>query len=189
MAKATVLRLRRGTSADHTTFIGAQSEVTHNTTTGRLHLHDGTIAGGIPLARLDEIPSGGGTVTSVGLTVPTGLTVANSPVTVSGTIAVTYASGYQGFTATEATKLAGIADGATANSPNATLLARANHTGTQAISTITNLQTTLDGKAGTATATGSVNGLMSSTDKQKLDSITVSDLMLLGGTLDYGTIV
>lgn len=43
-------------------------------------------------------------------------------------------------------KLDGIASGATANSPDATLLARANHTGTQAISTISGLQGALDGK-------------------------------------------
>jgi hypothetical protein len=47
----------------------------------------------------------------------------------------------------QVTKLAGIATSATANSSDATLLARANHTGTQAISTIVNLQTSLDGKA------------------------------------------
>ena len=37
---------------------------------------------------------GGGTVTSVGLTMPTGFNVGSSPVTSSGTIAVTFASGY-----------------------------------------------------------------------------------------------
>lgn len=37
---------------------------------------------------------GAGTVTSVGLSVPTGLTVSNSPVTSSGTLAVSFASGY-----------------------------------------------------------------------------------------------
>lgn len=43
------------------------------------------------------IPSGdepSGTVTSVGLTVPTGLSVSGSPITSSGTLAVTFASGY-----------------------------------------------------------------------------------------------
>lgn len=43
------------------------------------------------------IPSGDeptGTVTSVGLTMPTGFSVANSPITSSGTLAVTFASGY-----------------------------------------------------------------------------------------------
>ncbi len=51
------------------------------------------------------------------------------------------------ISAADQTKLNGIATGATANSTDATLLNRANHTGTQAISTITNLQTTLDAKA------------------------------------------
>jgi hypothetical protein len=51
---------------------------------------------------------------------------------------------------TDKTKLEGIATNATANSPDATLLARANHTGTQAISTVTGLQTALDSKASTA---------------------------------------
>lgn len=50
------------------------------------------------------------------------------------------------YSATDKTKLAGIAAGATANSPDATLLSRANHTGTQAISTVANLQSTLDSK-------------------------------------------
>jgi hypothetical protein len=43
------------------------------------------------------------------------------------------------------TKLDGIAAGATANSSDATLLARGNHTGTQAFSTITGTPTTLSG--------------------------------------------
>lgn len=45
------------------------------------------------------------------------------------------------YTTAEQTKLGSIASGATANSPDATLLARANHTGTQAASTITGLAT------------------------------------------------
>lgn len=39
-------------------------------------------------------PAGGGTVTSVGMTVPTGLSIAGSPVTGSGTLAVTLTAGY-----------------------------------------------------------------------------------------------
>lgn len=49
------------------------------------------------------------------------------------------------MTAAQFTKLSGIATGATANSADATLLARANHTGTQAWSTITSTPTTLSG--------------------------------------------
>ena len=49
------------------------------------------------------------------------------------------------FTATEKTKLAGIAENATQNMTDADLLSRANHTGTQAASTISDLQTTCEG--------------------------------------------
>ena len=50
------------------------------------------------------------------------------------------------FTAAEKTKLAGVATGATANSTDAALRDRSSHTGAQAISTVTGLQTALDGK-------------------------------------------
>jgi len=47
------------------------------------------------------------------------------------------------------TKLDGIATGATANATDAQLRSRATHTGTQAISTVSGLQTALDGKIST----------------------------------------
>jgi len=66
--------------------------------------------------KLDGIATGAtantGTVTSVAMTVPTGLSVSGSPVTTSGTLGVTYSSGYQGYTTTEASKLSGIEAGA-----------------------------------------------------------------------------
>lgn len=62
--------------------------------------------------KLDGVASGAtantGTVTSVGMSVPTGLVVSGSPVTGSGTLAVTHDAGYQSYTAAEATKLSGI---------------------------------------------------------------------------------
>lgn len=65
------------------------------------------------------------------------------------------------YTATEKTKLAGVAAGATANSSDATLEARANHTGTQAESTVTNLVTDLAAKAPLASPafTGTPTGI------------------------------
>lgn len=72
------------------------------------------------------------------------------------TLAITAASGAAAgsMSAADFTKLAGIATGATVNSADATLLARANHTGSQAISTVTSLQTSLDAKAaGAASST------------------------------------
>jgi hypothetical protein len=42
-----------------------------------------------------DVPTAGlGTVTSVGISVPTGLTVSNSPITSTGTINITFTDGY-----------------------------------------------------------------------------------------------
>lgn len=57
-----------------------------------------------------------GTVTSVAMSVPTGLSVTGA-VTTSGTFTVSYASGYQGYTTAEANKLNGIEAGAQVNLP------------------------------------------------------------------------
>ena len=61
------------------------------------------------------------------------------------------------FTTADETKLDGIATGATANSSDATLLARANHTGTQGVATITGLGTL-------ATQNGTFSGASSGTN-------------------------
>lgn len=123
-----------------------------------------------------------GTVTSVGISVPTGLSVSNTPVTSSGTIALTWTTGYVGYTTAEATKLSGIAAGATANNTDAYLLSRTNHTGAQAISTITNLQTTLDGKIA-STEKGATNGVATLDGSGKLTSSQIPDSLL--GSLSY----
>ena len=46
---STQLKLRRGTTAQHSTFTGAEGEVTVDTTKDTLVVHDGTTAGGHPL--------------------------------------------------------------------------------------------------------------------------------------------
>lgn len=82
------------------------------------------------------------------------------------------------MTATERTKLGGIAANATANSPDATLLARANHTGTQSADTITD---------------GSTNKAYTATEKTKLAGIASgatansSDATLLNRANHTGT--
>jgi len=50
-------------------------------------------SGNLSFASLGDL--GGGTVTSVALSVPTGLAVSGSPITTSGTLAITLASGYE----------------------------------------------------------------------------------------------
>jgi hypothetical protein len=74
------VQLRRGTDTEHSSFTGAEGEVTVDTTNDTLRVHDGTTVGGIRLAKLSE----SGTVTSVGS--GTGLT--GGPITTSGTLSV-----------------------------------------------------------------------------------------------------
>ena len=63
------------------------------------------------------------------------------------------------FTATEKTKLSGVATGATANSSDATLLARANHTGTQSADTVVD---------------GTTNKVFTAANQTKLSGIATS---------------
>ena len=77
------VKLRRGTDTEHSSFTGAEGEVTVDTTNDTLRVHDGTTAGGIRLAKLSEA-GGSGTVTSVDS--GTGLT--GGPVTTTGTLSI-----------------------------------------------------------------------------------------------------
>lgn len=87
-----------------------------NATTGAAGLMSAT-----DKSKLDGVASGAtantGTVTSVGLSAPTGLSVSGSPVTASGSLTLAWSAGYQGYTTTEASKLAGIAAGANVVGP------------------------------------------------------------------------
>jgi hypothetical protein len=70
--------------------------------------------------------------------------------TVTASLSGTASSATTLAAGSDRTKLDGVAAGATANSSDATLLSRANHTGAQAIGTVTGLQAALDAKAPTA---------------------------------------
>jgi hypothetical protein len=50
---ATQLQMRRGTQSEHSSFTGAEGEVSVNTTNDSLHVHDGSTASGFELARAD----------------------------------------------------------------------------------------------------------------------------------------
>ncbi len=49
------VQIRRGTTAEHAAFTGAQGELSYNTTTKRLHSHDGSTVGGAVHALLSEM--------------------------------------------------------------------------------------------------------------------------------------
>ena len=54
---ATQIQFRRGTTAEHSTFTGAVGEVTVDTDKDTAVVHDGSTAGGIPLAKESAIPT------------------------------------------------------------------------------------------------------------------------------------
>ena len=78
----------------------------------------------------------------------------------------------QNFSSNEKAKLAGVEANATANESDAYLLDRANHTGTQAISTVVNLQTELDSKVDKVTGYGLSEEDFTSTEKSKLAGLS-----------------
>ena len=57
---AFALQLRRGTTAEHSTFTGLVGEVTIDTTKDTIVVHDGSTVGGVPLAKASEIGSSEG---------------------------------------------------------------------------------------------------------------------------------
>ena len=50
---ANIIQRRRGTTADHAVFTGAEGEITIDLDKDTVVVHDGTVAGGHPLARED----------------------------------------------------------------------------------------------------------------------------------------
>jgi len=52
---ATELKLRRGTTSQHSSFTGAEAEVTVDTDKETVVVHDGSTAGGFALATEDSV--------------------------------------------------------------------------------------------------------------------------------------
>lgn len=115
------------TISDFSAAVAATAAVTANTAKVTNATHTGDVTGATTLTIADNV------VTNAKLA-----DVATA--TIKGR--VTAATGDpEDLTATQVRTLINVANGATANSPDATLLARANHTGTQAAGTITGLAT------------------------------------------------
>ena len=76
------IKIPRATTAQRTGITPDVGELIYDTTNGGVYKGDGATVGGVALG-------GGGGVTSVAATVPTFLSVSGSPITTSGTLAVT----------------------------------------------------------------------------------------------------
>jgi hypothetical protein len=91
----TIIQHKRGistnwTSSNPTLAVG---EIGYETNTGKFKIGDGASAWSA-LPYFSTSAGGSGTVTSVDLSVPTGLSVSGNPVTTSGTLAISLSAGY-----------------------------------------------------------------------------------------------
>ncbi len=141
---------------------------------------------GIPGPQGDQGPTGPQGLQGIqGPTGPAGTTDYNDLSNKPGN-ATTSADGF--MSSADKTKLDGIASGATANDTDANLKDRANHTGTQAISTVTGLQSALDAKAADNAVVKLAGAQTVAGAKTFSDAAAFSaGLFVNGGTLGYGT--
>lgn len=78
------VQFRRGTTSQHTTFVGAPGELTVDTDKKTVVVHDGVTPGGFPATRLDSV---GGTTTFIGQIISSNTTASSSTTTGAITIA------------------------------------------------------------------------------------------------------
>jgi len=141
------VQIRRGTDAENATFVGAEGELVYTTDTKDLYVHDGSTAGGTVVGSLTGIADDSITFAKIE-EVPANTILGNNTGSSSDILELTTA---------QTRTLLNIADGATANSSDATLLARANHTGTQAASTISDFDTEVANNSAVAANTAKIS--------------------------------
>jgi hypothetical protein len=99
------VQFRRGTTAQHTTFVGAPGEITVDTDKKTVVVHDGITPGGFPATRLDSV---GGTSTFNGPIIVTDTTASSS--TATGAVRITGGLGVGGrITTTQLVETSSIA--------------------------------------------------------------------------------
>ena len=191
---AKLLKLRRGSTSQHSSFTGAEGEVTVDTDKESLVVHNGSQAGGFPLLRQDLSNLVAGTIDSSDIANSSISTskIANDAVTAAKLANTSVSAGsYGSATAIPAITVdaQGRITSASTNTVNTTTnLSTSTATGSVTINSSTGNNATIN------EASGSAAGVMSVTHHNKLDGIATgatnngsgslsSYLPLSGGTL------
>lgn len=156
------VQLRRGTASQNSTFTGAVGELIYTTDTKKLFVHDGSTAGGVEIGAVSSLADDSVTFAKIE-EIPANTILGNNTGSSSDILELSVAQ-------TQA--LLNVANGATANSSDATLLARANHTGTQTASTISDFDTEVANN--TAVAANTAKNSYPSADATKVGFISVT---------------
>jgi hypothetical protein len=177
------VQIRRGTAAENAAFTGQEGELVYTTDTKDLFVHDGSTAGGTPVGSLASIADDSITFAKIE-EIPANTILGNNTGSSSDILELTTA---------QTRTLLNVADGATANSSDATLLARANHTGTQTASTISDFDTEVANNTAVAANTAKVTNATHTGDVTGATALTIANGVVdsdkLSTTLDFGSIV
>jgi hypothetical protein len=132
------VQLRQGTAAENSAFTGAEGELVYTTDTKKLFVHDGSTLGGLEVGAVTGIADDSVTFAKIE-EIPANTILGNNTGSSSDILELSVA---------QTQSLLNVANGATANSSDATLLARANHTGTQTLATISDAGTAASADTG-----------------------------------------
>ena len=141
------VQIRRGTNAENAAFTGQEGELVYTTDTKDLYVHDGTTAGGAIVGSLAGIADDSITFAKIE-EIPANTILGNNTGGSSDIIELSVA---------QTQSLLNVADGATANDSNANLKNRANHTGTQTASTISDFDTEVANNSAVAANTAKIS--------------------------------
>jgi hypothetical protein len=141
------VQIRQGLASENATFVGAEGELVYTTDTKDLFVHDGSNAGGTPVGSLASIADDSVTFAKIE-EIPANTILGNNTGSSSDILELSVAQ-------TQA--LLNIADGATANDSDANLKSRANHTGTQTASTISDFDTEVANNSAVAANTAKIS--------------------------------
>jgi hypothetical protein len=191
------VQLRRGTAAQNNTFTGSAGELIYTTDTKKLFVHDGSTAGGAEVGSLTAVPDDSVTFAKIE-EIPANTILGNNTGSSSDIIELSVA---------QTQSLLNVADGATANDSDANLKSRANHTGTQTASTISDFDTEVANNsavtantakisytdaAAVALNTAKVTNATHSGDVTGATTLTIANSAVdsdkLSTTLDFGSI-